>query len=166
VTNAAVLREIRVGVADFAVAAEPVVLATIGLGSCVAVAVHDPAAGVGGLAHILLPSMAMSRDRENRAKFACSAVPLLVERMQALGARVPRMRAKLAGGARMFASLASAAGLQMGDRNVLAVRDALAHAGIALVAQDVGGEHGRSIFFNVGDGQMIVRSLRKGNVVL
>jgi chemotaxis protein CheD len=159
-------REIYVNIADFAVVAEPVILATLGLGSCVAVALHDPLAGIGALAHVLLPTMAMSRDRETHAKFAATAVPLLLERMQALGARPARVRAKLAGGASMFASLIPAAGIQIGERNVIAVREALARAGIPLLAQDVGGEHGRSVYFDVADGQMIIKSLRNGNVVL
>ncbi|MDQ3699017.1 MAG: chemotaxis protein CheD [Gemmatimonadota bacterium] len=160
------MTEIRVKVADFAVSAESGVLATIGLGSCVAIALYDPQAGVGGLAHILLPSVAMSRERGNRAKFAGTAVPLLVEQMQSLGARAPRLRAKLVGGSSMFASLVPTPGLQIGERNVMAARDALARAGISLVAQDVGGDHGRSVYFHVADGSLVVRSLRKGNVVL
>ncbi|HEU4566143.1 MAG TPA: chemotaxis protein CheD [Gemmatimonadaceae bacterium] len=158
--------QIRVKVADFAVSAEPVTLVTIGLGSCVAVALHDASAGVGGLAHVLLPSESMSRDRGNRAKFAGTAVPLLVERMQALGARTARLQAKLAGGSSMFSTLTPAGGLQMGERNVLAVREALARMGIPIAAQDVGGEHGRSVYFSVGDGAMLVRSIKMGNVVL
>ena len=60
--------EIRVKVADYAVAADGVI-ATIGLGSCVAIVLHDPTARVGGLAHVLLPDESMSRDRSNPAKF-------------------------------------------------------------------------------------------------
>ena len=63
------IEQIRVKVADYAVARGDAVIATLGLGSCVAIAVHDATAGVGGLAHVLLPSETMSRDRSNRAKF-------------------------------------------------------------------------------------------------
>jgi chemotaxis protein CheD len=76
------------------------------------------------------------------------------------------VRAKLAGGACMFASLMPVAGLAMGERNVLAVREALEHAGIPIVAQDVGGEHGRSVFFDTRDGRLLVKSVRQGDVVL
>ena len=65
-------------VADYAVASGDAVISTIGLGSCVAIVLHDPVARVGGLAHVLLPSEAMSRDTGNRAKFPGTAVPLLV----------------------------------------------------------------------------------------
>jgi chemotaxis protein CheD len=158
--------EIRVRVADYAVASGNRVIATVGLGSCVAIALYDPEARVGGLAHILLPSPALSWDHRNRAKFAGTAVPLLLEEMQAVGARLGRVRAKLAGGASMFAPLSPGGGLPMGERNVLAAREALRHAGIVLVAQDVGGGHGRSVFLDTTDGRLTVKSLARGNVVL
>jgi chemotaxis protein CheD len=158
--------EIRVKVADFAVANGGTLLVTVGLGSCVAIALHDPQARVGGLAHVLLPSTGMSQDRTNRAKFPSTAVPLLCERMRALGAHTGRMRAKIVGGASMFTSLLSATGLQIGERNVVATRAALEHAGIPIVAQEVGGEYGRSVYFHVHDGRLIVKSLRAGHVIL
>lgn len=156
--------EVRVKVADFAVANGDTLLVTVGLGSCVAIALHDAQAHVGGLAHVLLPSTGMSQDRTNRAKFPSSAVPLLCERMQALGARAGRIRAKIVGGASMFTSLLSATGLQIGERNVVATRVALEQAGIPIVAQDVGGDYGRSVYFSVHDGRLVVKSLKAGHV--
>lgn len=158
--------EIRVKVADYAVAGGSTVLITVGLGSCVAIVLHDPQAHVGGLAHVLLPSTGMSQDRSNRAKFPSTAVPLLCDRMQALGARTGRMRARIVGGASMFTSLLSATGLQIGERNVVATRAALEHAGIPIIAQEVGGDYGRSVYFNVDDGRLVVKSLKAGHVVL
>lgn len=158
--------EIRVKVADYAVAGGSTLLITVGLGSCVAIALYDPQAHVGGLAHVLLPSTGMSQDRTNRAKFPSTAVPLLCDRMQALGARIGRIRAKIVGGASMFTSLLSASGLQIGERNVVATRAALEHAGIPIIAQEVGGDYGRSVYFHVDDGRLVVKSLRAGHVVL
>jgi chemotaxis protein CheD len=86
--------------------------------------------------------------------------------MKALGARPGRITAKIAGGASMFTNLLTTGGPQMGERNVSATRHALDKAGIPIVAQDVGGEHGRSIFFDLCDGRMLVRSMLKGDVVL
>ena len=158
--------EIRVKVADFAVARGDVVIVTVGLGSCIAIALYDAVARVGALAHILLPSEGMSPDTRNGAKFPSTAVPLLRERMRALGAQDGRLRAKLAGGASMFASLLPGAGVSMGERNVLASRGALERAGIPIVGQDVGGGHGRSVYFYLGTGELHVRSLKMGDVVL
>ncbi len=160
------MNELRVKVADAAVGRGEVLLTTIGLGSCVAIALHDPALQVAGLAHILLPSETMSHDRGNRAKFPQTAVPLLLERMRALGARDSRLCAKLVGGASMFTSLLPSGGLQIGERNLLATRAALALAGVPIVGEDVGGGHGRSVYFHALDGRLEVRSVAKGNVVL
>ena len=155
------MTDVRVRVADLATATEGT-LSTLGLGSCIAIALHDPVARVGGLAHILLPDVSMARDRSNPAKFAQTAVPVLVERMTALGARKIRIRAKIAGGASMFASLLPRNALNVGERNIAATRGALAAAGIALVGEDVGSDHGRNVFLYVDDGRVEVRSLSKG----
>lgn len=160
------MTETRVRVADAAVLRGVGILSTVGLGSCVAIALYDPEAAVGGLAHIMLPSETMSKDRCNRAKFPSSAVPLLLERMRGLGARDERIRARIVGGASMFTSLLPAGGLQMGERNLLATRTALARAQIPIIAEEVGGEHGRSVYLHVADGRLEVRSMMRGNVVL
>jgi chemotaxis protein CheD len=157
--------EIRVKVADYAVAGAGVI-ATIGLGSCVAITLFDPAARIGGLAHILLPDESMSRDRSNPAKFPASVVPIVLDEMRKLGASRRRVRAKIAGGASMFGNLIASTSINIGERNVAAVRDVLAKAKIPLVAEDTGGDHGRSVYLFMDDGRVEVRSLRKGSRVL
>ena len=158
--------EIRVKVAECAVGRDEQTLITIGLGSCVAIALYDATARVGGLAHTLLPDETMARDRANPAKFAASAVTLLLAEMTRLGADAKRIRAKLVGGASMFANLLPAGGINIGDRNVAAARRALERNGIRIVAEDVGSDHGRSVHFHLDDGRVEVRSLKKGNRVL
>lgn len=156
------MSEIRVKVADLAVARANDVIATIGLGSCVAIMIYDRVAKVGGLAHILLPSEGLSRDRSNRAKFPGTAVPMLLEEMRALGARGP-MSAKIVGGASMFAALLPAGGINMGERNIEATRATLERAGVPIIAEDTGGEYGRSVYFDLATGKVQVKSLRMGN---
>jgi len=156
--------EIRVKVADYAVAAAGTI-ATIGLGSCVAIILYDDASHVGGMAHVLLPNEAMSRDRSNPAKFPSSAVPLLLSEMGLLGAKRERVRAKIVGGASMFGNLIPAGGINIGERNIVAVRGALSEAKIPIVAEDVGSDHGRSVFLHLDNGRVEVRSLKKGSRV-
>ncbi len=160
------MNEVRVKVADAAVEKGDVLISTIGLGSCVAIVLHDADRRVGGLAHILLPSETLSQDRSNRAKFPATAVPLLLDRMRAMGANRSRIVAKLVGGASMFATLLPTSGLQMGERNLIATRAALAQASIPVVGEDVGGGHGRNVFFSVASGEVEVRSMVRGNVVI
>jgi chemotaxis protein CheD len=157
--------EIRVRVADFAVAAEGTI-ATIGLGSCVAIMLYDAESRIGGLAHVLLPNEEMSRDRSNPAKFPATAIPLVLDGMCGLGADAARVTAKIAGGASMFANLAPMGGINIGGRNVLSVRDVLAQMRLPLVAEDTGSDYGRSVYLHLDDGRVEVRSLRKGSRVL
>jgi len=157
--------EIRVKVADYAVAAAGTI-STIGLGSCVAIVLYDEVVHIGGLAHVLLPSQAMSRDQTNPAKFPSTAVPLLLEEMRRLGASLERVRAKIVGGASMFGNLVPSGGINIGERNVIAVRETLASVNIPIIADDTGSDYGRSVFLHLDDGRVEVRSLRKGSRVL
>lgn len=166
VTPVATAEEIVVNIADFGVAVQRGLLTTVGLGSCVAVAIHDPLARVTALAHVLLPSASMARGREptRPAKFADLAVPLLVREMRRLGAE-GHLSAKLVGGARMFGSLLGT-GINMGERNVEAIRHALASCRVRVVAEDVGGEHGRNVIVDVATFHLRVTSLQGGDRVL
>lgn len=157
--------EIRVSVADYAVSASGTI-STIGLGSCVAIVLHDAGARVGGLAHVLLPNLSMSRDQSNPAKFPETAVPLLLIEMGRLGARLERVTAKIIGGASMFANLIPSGTINIGERNIAAVRDVLSQTKVPIVAEDVGSDYGRSVYLFTCDGRVEVRSLRKGSRVL
>jgi chemotaxis protein CheD len=156
------VEQIVVDVADFAVASGDAVLVTAGLGSCVALALHDPSTGIAGLAHILLPSAGFGPPSIHPAKYADSGVALLAEEMRRRGASQDRMVARLAGGARMFAALLSS-GINMGQRNIDATRKALYKLGIPVVGEDVGGEYGRSVRVVAATGAMTVRSLVGGD---
>jgi chemotaxis protein CheD len=159
-------RQTVVRVADLQVATAEAVLITVGLGSCVAIVLYDPVARVGGMAHVLLPSPALSRQDGNPAKFPQTAVPRLVELMSQCGGVPRRLTARLAGGASMFASLAAPGTIQMGDRNVVASRQALNQHGIPLTAEAVGGDYGRTVRLMVADGRLEVSSVAHGSHTL
>jgi chemotaxis protein CheD len=152
---------IIVRVAEFRSARGDTVLATLGLGSCVAILLHDPASGTGGLAHVLLPSRSLSRSGDNPGRFPQTALPTLLEELTGLGADRRRLVARLVGGASMFQNLVPAGSMQMGDRNVIAVREVLNQLAIPIVAEVVGGSVGRSVWFHVGNGQVTVQSVGK-----
>src|SRR5262249_13259862 len=159
---AGVSNEILVRVADLPVGSNDDVLVTIGLGSCVAVVLHDPVARVGGLAHVLLPSQALSRKDDSPAKFPQTAVPKLLELMSQLGANTRRTTARLAGGASMFAGLAAPGTVQMGERNTVACRQGLMQLGVPIAAQATGGDHRRTLKLWVTDGRVEVSSVSHG----
>ena len=153
------MKEVIVKVADWAAERGDGVIVTLGLGSCVAIMLYDADRAAGAMAHVLLPSRSLAHDTTNLAKFPESAVPLLVDRLRALGAEPRRLVAKLAGGASMFSQLMTPGTIQMGERNIVASRNALRAASIPIVKESVGGERGRSVRFHVKDGRVEIRSV-------
>lgn len=155
---------VRIG--EVKVARERSVLFTIGLGSCVAIALYDQEAQVGGLAHAMLPKPLRTRRPAPPGRFVNTAISELIERMVEAGASRERIRARLAGGASMFAALLPESGLRLGKRNVEAARKALGEAGIPVDGEQVFGEHGRSVYLDTGDGTLLVTSVHEEDVQL
>lgn len=147
----------RVKIADYAVLKEEGVLITVGLGSCVGIALYDPFARVAGLAHILLSDSTQFRNNTNPAKFADTAIPVLIREMVGTGARVNRLNAKIAGGSQLFSFEKSV--ISVGEKNIQAVRRTLTDLHIPLVGEDVGGRSGRTMKFYVEDGRVAVTTV-------
>ncbi len=159
------MNTITVRIADFAVGASDAVLVTNGIGSCVAIALYDPSARVGALAHVLLPNEMLSASSEPAGRCASSAVPVMVRRIRELQG-AGELQARLIGGASMFAPLLIPGALSLGARNIASARAALAVAEIPVVGEDVGGDHGRSVRFDLASGSLVVASVAKGDVRL
>ena len=142
---------VRVGVADWRVADDDTLLVTSGLGSCVAVAVHDVDEGVGGLLHAMLPEA--DGPVENPAKYVDSGLDEMLSAMVRLGASPANLTAKLAGGSAM---LDLSIGDGVGARNVAAAERALADADVELLASETGGDNGRSVSFSPASGDVTI----------
>ncbi len=160
------MQKLAVNIGDVRAAADGTVLFTIGLGSCVAIVLYDGVRNVGGLAHAMLPDPSSSRRPAPPGRFASTAVPELVRLMEECGARKHALRARLAGGASMFASVLPESGRQLGMRNVEAARVALAALRIPVDNEDVGGSHGRSVFLHTCDGRVVVTSVYHDDITL
>mgnify|MGYP001153393031 FL=1 len=145
---------IKVGMADLKTCVSPNGVTTLGLGSCVGIAIRDTSNKIGGLAHIMLPdSKAMKNAQQNLAKFADTGVEELVKQMEKLGAKRSRMVAKIAGGATMFSFQGSGTNVgQVGDRNVDAVKAKLRELKIPILASDTGANYGRTVIFYCDQG--------------
>ncbi|HKY33109.1 MAG TPA: chemotaxis protein CheD [Candidatus Polarisedimenticolia bacterium] len=130
-----------------------------GLGSCVAVFLHDAPRRLGGLAHILLPEPMPHSPLLDPGRFAPTAVAALVDRLMQRGARRELLVAKVAGGATMFARVNGVRD-SMGDRNVRAAMEALAREAIPVAAMDVGGSSGRTVRASLADGRVRINTLR------
>jgi chemotaxis protein CheD len=158
--------EVLVRVAELRAARGEAVLVTLGLGSCVAIVLHDHTTAIGGLAHVLLPSPSLGRLADSSARFPQTAIPALMTAMSELGADPRRLTARLVGGASMFATLAPTGSMQMGDRNVIAAREVLHRQAIPVIGEAVGGHLGRSVWFHVAEGRLVVRSVGQGERTL
>lgn len=153
---------IKVGMADLQVSAHPGILTTLGLGSCVGIALYDPTTKVAGLAHIMLPSSQLVRTNTNIAKFADTAIVKLLKDMLQLGARKSCIIAKLAGGAQMFAFSEASEMMRIGARNIAASRDKLLELCIPVVSDDTGGNYGRTIELYSNDGRLLIKTIGHG----
>lgn len=152
--------EVKVGIAEWQVGRAPGRLVTLGLGSCVGIALYDPTCQVGGLAHIMLPDSSQFNSQNNRAKFADLAIADMFEEMLRLGARRAKVVAKLAGGAQMFTSGDRHLPLlNIGERNIAMARHTLQKLGIPIVREDTGGNYGRTMIFHLYDGVVHIRTI-------
>lgn len=158
---------IKVGMADLKTCVSPNGVTTLGLGSCVGIALRDPVTKIGGLAHIMLPdSTAIRNSHQNIAKFADTGIEELVQRMERMGAKRSRMVAKLAGGAMMFSFQGQASMVQIGDRNVEASKLKLKQLNIPVLAQDTGANYGRTVTFFPETGDFHIRTVGKQETVI
>lgn len=153
---------IKVGMADLKVIKHPGVLTTLGLGSCVGICIYDPVSKVTGMAHIMLPSSQAIRNNSNAAKFADTAVELMLSEMLKLGADKSRLICKMAGGAQMFSFQSKNDMMKIGERNAEAVRDLMKQHRIPVKADDTGGSFGRTIEFDSKDGSLLIKTIGHG----
>jgi len=154
---------ILVGMADLNVTKSPGALTTLGLGSCIGIALYDGAVKVAGLAHIMLPSSEQIVNNSNVAKFADTAVVRLLNDMSRLGANKGNIKAKLAGGAQMFAYNSTNELMRIGARNIEAARAVLGQLRVPIIAEDVGNTYGRTVELYAEDGRFLIKTINHGN---
>ncbi|MGM9924109.1 MAG: chemotaxis protein CheD [Bacillus sp. (in: firmicutes)] len=154
---------IKVGIADMNIVYPPSVIRTAGLGSCVGVVLYDPWKQIAGMVHVMLPDSALAKEGQlNSAKYADTGVRELVRKLGDEGARISSLKAKIAGGAQMFQFSSSNDLMRIGPRNVEAVKQALYDLRIELLAEDCGGNSGRTIEFNPKTSLLTIRTVNKG----
>lgn len=153
---------VKVGMADLKVTKLPNSLTTLGLGSCIGICLYDSGKKIIGMAHIMLPSSKAIRNNSNVAKFADTAIVKLIDDMKSEGANEKRLTAKIAGGSQMFKFSSGNDMMKIGLRNAEAVRDILKDLKIPIVADDTGGNFGRTIEFNSNNGNLLIKTIGHG----
>ena len=152
---------IKVGMADLNVCKNPDIITTLGLGSCIGIALYDPVTKIGGLAHIMLPDSTKMRNNSNIAKFADTGIEELLKRVIKEGASKTRLVAKIAGGAKMFEVSGLSDIGNVGQRNAEASKAKLKELGIRLVAEDTGLNYGRTVELHCDTGEYYIKSVGK-----
>jgi len=156
------VREIKVGIADMNTASSPDKIVTVGLGSCIGIVIYDKFKGLGGLAHIMLPDSTQFNNVTNPLKFADLAVPILIDKLESMGAVKRNMKAKIAGGASMFNFSDKSMIMDIGNRNGIAVKSVLNKYDIPIIGEDIGGNKGRTMILDTADGIVLIKTVGIG----
>ncbi len=139
----------------------PDAITTLGLGSCVGVVIYDATAKIAGLVHVMLPDSTKIKNNENKAKFADTGIEEMVRLVVEAGGVKSRLKAKIAGGAQMFAFSSENDLLRVGARNVEAVKEQLVRMQIPLAAEDTGNSYGRTIEFYPETEELLIKAVGK-----
>ena len=151
------MAELVVGISDLKVSNNPAdSMVTYALGSCIAVAVYDPAAKVGGLLHYMLPDSTLDagKARETPGMFADTGIPLLFKSCYGMGADKKRMVVKVAGGASI---LDESNFFRIGQKNIMAMRKLFWPNNILIDAEDTGKNFNRTVRLDVGTGRVFIK---------
>lgn len=159
------MNTVLVGMGDYKISKVPDALMTIGLGSCIGVCVYDQTAKVAGMAHIMLPS-SREMPQSKPLKYADTCMQIMMKELNKLGGVTSRFKAKMAGGAQMFALHGNASTMHIGEKNMEAVTEELKKYGIPLVAKDVGGNSGRTITFNIETSELHIKTVKANGKVI
>lgn len=154
---------LSIGLGEMQISSDPgTVMVCYGLGSCIGISFYDPVIRVGALAHIVLPDSAMARAQDGPPKYANTCVPYTLEQMQKKGAVLNRIIVKIAGGAQVLQVSGIKNRLDIGNRNIEAVKEALKKEGLRLKGEDIGGNFGRTMQFFIDSGKSVIKMVGKG----
>ncbi len=153
------LEQYKVGIAEYKITKAPNSLITVGLGSCVGIALYDQKAKVGSLLHVMLPDSTGFRDTTKWEKFADLAIPKVVDEMS--GSHPSNLVAKIAGGASLFNFTSQSKTLQIGKRNIEMVKKQLENLGIPVLGEHLGGGSGRTMTVDLESFDVTVRLVNR-----
>lgn len=158
--------DIKVSIADYKLSKSPNRIITLGLGSCVGISIYDRSSDFGGLAHIMLPDSGRFHRDIKIGKYADLAIPNMLKDLLAKGIKKRNLVSKIAGGASMFHFPDKRLTMDIGARNIIAVRNMLQQLGIPLIAEDVGGDSGRTMILDLEDKSVQIKTKGKGLILL
>lgn len=145
--------------AEFKVIHNPCMLEALGIGACLAICLRDEKTKIAALAHVMLPEGKNIPPEVNPMRFVDKAIDAMLSSMVSLGCQKSDIKAKICGGADMFPNVPQLS--ETGKRNIEAARKKLAEEGIEIIAEDVGGNCGRSVYFDTETGEVIIHKIRQ-----
>jgi len=158
------MKRIFVKIGEMKYGETPDILITMGLGSCVGVAIYDARKKRGALLHFLLPEK--NRDDDNPFKYGNTGIRETLKFLVNRGSIKSDLEAKIVGGSVMFAQLLKNSDSAIGKRNIEIARQTLEQEGVSITGEDVGGDYGRSMEFNLESGEVRVTSYKAGEKVI
>lgn len=153
-------KELKVGIGDMKFTRGEGRIITYALGSCIGVSFYDPFLHLGALLHIMLPVIAGSSD-PNVFKYADSGIRETIRKLSAFGMVKSRTVVKIAGGAKMFEISGNADFGNIGQRNAISVKKVLMEEGLRLRAEDTGGTYARTMYLDIANGDVGIRTFGK-----
>jgi len=157
-------KKISIGMAEFRIVHNPCILEILGLGSCIAICLYDRKNRIAAMAHSMLPDSRNSAPGINTLRFVDKTVDAMLSSMNALGCKNRDIRAKICGGAEIFHNVPKLS--DIGRQNIKAVRKKLRSKGIKIIAEDVGGSEGRSIWFDTETGDVVISKIHKPTITI
>jgi chemotaxis protein CheD len=153
---------IVVGIGAYALSKSPVKIKTSGLGSCVSITLYDRRERVGGLVHTMLPSISHARIKDNPLKYTDSGIEYLAAEILRKGSSRKRLEAKLVGGAHMFENR----NLNISERNIECAKNTLERFEISIIAEDTGKNYGRTVTLDISTGDLLIRTILRGDQII
>ena len=148
-----------VGLGEMQVSADPnTILACLGLGSCIGISAFDPVNRVGAMVHVVLPHGNNTDCEKSPTKYANTALPAMIKAMESKGAQRAKIIIKIAGGAKIIHTVPVGSILDIGDRNITAVKNAMAENKLSIKAEDIRGTLGRSMWLSIETGVTKLRT--------
>ena len=143
--------------ADYKICRSPQKISTLGLGSCLGVVLYDESSGICGMAHVMLPdSTRIPSQQHNRFKFMDTCLKDMYD----------ELKAKIAGGAKMFAHRSNNSMLNVGAQNVEKAKEMLSGWRIPIRAEDTGDKYGRTITFDPSKSELHIKTVGVGESII
>ncbi len=147
-----------VSVGDTVVSSDPYeAIATLSLGSCIAVVAYDSKVRAGGIIHFMLPDSSLSPHKAlaQPAMFADTGIPSLFQKLSDLQVESRNVKAFVAGGASVMTGSDM---FKIGERNIASTKRILLGLGISVVKADIGGVSNRALQLKIETGEVILKT--------